>query len=432
MARLSYEQLNIIKQKLGVKQIWSFSKISTYTQCSWLYLMKYIQKIRVDGNNCYTFWGTVAHDLVQGLYEGEHTYDEMLEKFEDKVLEYNMLDDAKLKFPSDNEYANYLANLRHYFANVKQLPYKIAIEKPVLAVFEGNERYAFQGYIDAEYLDKETGKYVILDYKTSSLSGFTGKKLLEKARQLMIYATGLTMFGREVDGKMRSLSIEDIVVRYDMMKYLNVTYMQKNGTPKTTRAERRLWVGKIATPLRKDLEEAPKQMETIEKEIRKLERKHNAKVRTEEERVELRKEIVKLEEEHSKWVEHLYDPVEIGEMIEQAIENNNLDNMPDYVQKKYVLSDCYIDVELTEEIIEEFKKELIGVLDEVTSKSAEEDKKEAFMRGRIENHESYYCQNLCELKGHCNFYREMRESQSMFLDKTDAPSDADILSMLGL
>ncbi|MED3976123.1 PD-(D/E)XK nuclease family protein [Priestia megaterium] len=432
MARLSYEQLNIIKQKLGVKQLWSFSKASTYTQCSWLYLMKYIQKIRENGENCYTWFGTVAHDLIQGLYEGEHTYGEMLTKFEDKVLEFNMLDNPKLKFPSDNEYANYLANLRHYFANVEQLPYKVVNEKPVLAVFEGDERYAFQGYIDSEYLDTETGKYVILDYKTSSISGFTGKKLLEKARQLMIYASGLTMFGREVNGKMRSLSIEDIVIRYDMMKYLNVTYMQKNGTPKTTKAERRLWVGKIATPLRKDLEEAPKKMEAIEKEIRKLERKHDAKVRTEEERVELRKEIVKLEEEHSKWVEHLYDPVEIGEMIEQAIENNNLDNMPDYVKNKYTLSDCYIDVEITEEILEDFRKELIDILNEVTAKSAEEDKEQAFMRGRIENSETYYCQNLCELRNKCKFFKEYKANQSMFLDKTEAPSDADILSMLGL
>jgi PD-(D/E)XK nuclease superfamily len=432
LGRLSYEQLNMIKEKLEVKQLWSFSKASTYTQCTWLFYLKYIEKIRVKGDNCYTWWGTVSHDLIQGLYDGEHTYSEMIDKFEKKVIEFKLLGDPKLQFPSENEFKNYVDNLRHYFTNVRQIPYKVINERPVLAVFEGDERYVFQGYVDSEYLDPTTGKFVIVDYKTSSISGFTGKKLLEKARQLMIYATGISTFGREVNGVKRTFSLEDIVIRYDMMKYLNITYLQKNGTPKTTKAERRAWVGKIASPLRKDLEDVPKEMGKIEKEIRKLERKHNAKVRTEEERVVLRKEIEELEDLHGNMAQYLFDPFEINDMIEEAITTNSLAKMPQFVQEKYSLSDCYIDIELTEEILEEFKVELIDTLNTITRKSAEKNKQEAFTRGHIENGESYYCVNLCDMKDHCEFYQDYKAHQGMFLTNNNAPSEEELLAMLGL
>ena len=156
MGRLTYDQLNVIKDKFEVKQLWSFSKVSTFDNCHWLFKLKYVDKIRVKGDNCWTWWGTVSHDLIQGLYDGEHTYDEMITKFEDKVIEYNLIEDKKLKFPDEGQYNAYIDNLRHYFSTVKQIPYKLTNEKPVLAVFEGLEKYVFNGYLDSEYIDGNT------------------------------------------------------------------------------------------------------------------------------------------------------------------------------------------------------------------------------------------------------------------------------------
>lgn len=431
MTRLSYEQLNLIKDKMGVKDLWSFSKVSTFDTCSWLFKLKYIDKIRVKGDNCWTWWGTQSHDLVQGLYEGKHTYDEMIQKFEEKLLEYNLIDDPKLKFPDEGQFTSYIENLRHYFQNVRQLPYNVVNEKPVLAVFQGLEKYVFQGYLDSEFIDDE-GNLVILDYKTSSMSGFTGAKLLEKSRQLMIYALGVTQHGRLVDGEMKKIPIEMIKIRYDMQKYCSISFTLKNGNLNETKAERRAWVAKIANQLRKDLEGVAKELEKLDKEATKLAKKMSMKKTTPEEAEGYSVAIGDIEFQATALSEHLYDIIQINEMIEEAINNNNLDNMPPFVQEKYTVSDCYIDVELTQEILDEFKAELISSLDKIIAKKSEEDKDEAFTRGKIEQGDSFYCVNLCDMKDHCKFYQEYKEHQAMFYTKDNAPSDEELLAMLGL
>jgi PD-(D/E)XK nuclease superfamily len=431
MGRLSYEQLDLIKEKMGVDKLWSFSKVSLFTQCSWAYYLKYILKLRVKGDSCYTWWGTVSHDLIQGFYDGEHTYEEMSQKLEEKIIEYNLIDDPKLKFPDESQFESYISNLRHYFSNVKKIPHKVINEKPVLAQFDGDEKYVFQGYIDSEFFD-EDGNFVILDYKTSSMSGFTGEKLYEKARQLMIYALGISMFGRSVDGEMTKIPLDKIVIRYDMMKYCNVSYVQKNGEMKVTKAERRHWVGKIANPIRKNFETVEKDIKKAEKEIKKLDKKRSAKVRTEEEKVELTAQIEEIERYIEGMKDNLYDVIELNEMIENAINDNTLDNLPAFVREKYTVTDCYIDVELNEEILEKFKGELVETLNEIIAKSQEEDKEQAFTRGKIDNSDSFYCTNLCDLREHCSFYKEYKEHNAMFMDKKDAPSDEELLQMLGL
>ena len=274
---------------------------------------------------------------------------------------------------------------------------------------------------------------VILDYKTSSISGFSGAKLLEKSKQLMIYAMGITQHGRMVDGEMKQFTVDQIKIRYDMMKYVNISYAQKNGKEKVTKAERRNWVAKLGVPLRKDLEDVSKQLESLDKEYRKLERKHNAKVRTEEEKAQLKLEMEHIDKVAEELSYHLYNVIEINEMIDEAINTNSLAKMPQYIQDKYTLTDCYIDVELNQEILDEFKKELIKTLDDITVKSAEVDKEQAFTRERIDNADSFYCVNLCDLKSECKFYKEFKENQGMFLNKREeAPSDEELLALLGL
>lgn len=373
--RLNHEQIELIKEKLGVDTLWSYSKVNTFSQCTWLFKLKYIDKVETQGDNIYTFFGTIAHDIIQGLYEKKHEYNDMINIFDQKVLEWKLDDNPRLKFSSDKECDGYIENLRHYFTYTDIIPYDVVNEKPVITILRGKEKYVFQGYVDTEYTD-DKGDLIILDYKTSSMSGFTGKKLIEKSKQLIIYAIGISQF--------RKIPLEKIRIRYDMMKYCNVSYMQKNGKIKTTKAERRLWVAKIANQIRKDLE--------------------------------------KLE----------FDPITIDEMVKEAIDKNTLDNMPKEVQDKYTVSNCYIDIELTDEVVKEIESELISVLDKIIAKSKENDIEEAFARNRIEQSDSYYCTNLCDVRYHCKYYKEYKEHSTMFLDKKDASSDDELLAMLGL
>lgn len=426
MTRLTGEQLNVIKEKLGVDRIWSFSKMSTYEQCTWLYKLKYIDKLRGIQDSCYTYWGTIAHDIRQGFYEGDYkSNDEMLEKLEEEIAKYILEDKKELKFPNQNEAGNYFDNLRHYFKNCKHVEGKVENERVVLSVLNGEDgkKYAFQGYIDSFY--QEDGKNIILDYKTSSMSGFTGDKLLDKSKQLMIYAYGLW--------KMQNLPIESIVLRFDMMKYCNITFKQKNGNYKTTRAERRAWVSSIANQVRKDLEDVPKSIEAIEKKIAQLIKKRSAKCRTELEIEGLNVQIGDYEQEKKELETKLFDVFEINEMVSEAIDTNDLESLPQFVQDKYKVEDCLIDVELNEEIIDGYIESMKVTLEEIVENECG-DAEETFGRNRIQDSESYYCNNLCDLRDSCKFYKDYKDHLSMFLnsDKKEENEDDLILQMLGL
>lgn len=430
--RLTFEQLDMIKEKMGVDKLWSFSKVSTFDQCSWLYKLKYIDKIRVKGDNCYTWWGSVSHEIIQDWYDGKfEKFEDMSEALESKVVEYSLIDDKKLNFPKESEFESYIENLRHYFKYVQTIPYKVTNEKAVLAVFEGLEKYVFQGYLDSEYLDDQ-GNLIILDYKTSSISGFTGKKLIEKAVQLMIYAVGISQHGRMINGKMQKIPLDKIRIRYDMMKYCNITFLQKNMKEKTTKAERRTWVAHLANQLRKDLEDIPKEIEKLEKEIAKLVKKRGMKKNTPEDIEGYDVAIGDIVHQIDSLRLVSFDPIKINEMIEEAISLNNLDVFPQFIKDKYNVTNCYIEVEMTDEVIAEFKSQLVKTLDTIIEKSAEEDKEEAFNRSRIENSDSYYCVNLCDMKDHCHFYKEYKEHNAMFVTKQEQPSDSELLAMLGL
>ena len=429
--RLTFEQLDLIKQKMGVSQLWSFSKVGAFDQCSWLYKLKYVDKIRVRGDNCYTYFGTVAHDIIQDYRAGITEASEMLPKFNEKVLEWQLEDKPNLRFNSDKERDGYIENLRHYFSNTVALPVKTINERAVLAVFEGLEKYVFQGYIDSEFLD-EDGNLVILDYKTSTISGFTGKKLIEKARQLMIYSIGISQHGRMFDGEMKKFPLDKIKIRYDMMKYCNITFMQKNGKEKVTKAERRLWVAHLSNQLRKDLEDVSKAIADLEKEIVKLQKKMNMKKTTPEEAEGYSVAIGDIVHQIEALRLVNFDPIKINEMIESAIIENNLNVFPQFIKDKYTVTDCYIDVEMTPKIIEECKDLLVQTLDTITEKTKEEDKEKAFDRPRIDNSQSFYCVNLCDMKDHCSFYKEFKENSTMFMTKQNEPSEDELLAMLGL
>lgn len=429
--RLSREQLNYIKEKMDVEQLWSFSKVSTFDQCKWLFKLKYIDKIRVRGDSCYTFFGSLAHEIIQDFYEGKHTYDEMVNKFDEEVLKWKLADDPKLRFNTDEIRDGYILNIRDYFQNVKTIPQSVINERAVIAVFEGLEKYVFQGYIDSEFLD-EDGNLIIMDYKTSSMSGFTGKKLLEKARQLMIYAIGISQHGRFFNGEVMQFPLEKIKIRYDMMKYCNVSFLQKNGSLKVTKAERRQWVAHISNQVRKDLEGVSKDIEKLEKEIAKLTKKIGMKKTTPEEAEGYQVACGDLEHEIKALRLVEFDPFKISELITEAVESNSLSCMPEFIQNKYTVDNCIIDVDLSEEVVSEFKDSLVSTLDEIVTRSKEENKDEAFNREHINNGDSFFCVNLCEMKDHCSFYKEYKEHNEMFVTKREEPSQDDLLAMLGL
>lgn len=305
--RLGKDVLEGLKAKFGVEKIWSYSRLSTFIDQPFEYRIVYLEK-SARSSSIYTEWGTKCHDLVQDAYTGKYGFDEMGARFDKELLEWKENPNG-FSFPSKDIEKSYFENLHHYYHNPKPIEADMVCERPMLYKTEdtNGKPIVFIGYIDGEYwgVDEEGNKkYYIVDFKSSSKSGFSGKALAEKSRQLKLYAAGVS--------QQRGIPLEDIVCRFDMLKYISVSYLQKNGKWRTSLQERRKWV------------------ETQEKKIRLL------------------------------MLENDEDFVDMDLMMIQAISDNNLDSLPDYVKEKFVVDNAYVDVPVKEEDIKELNRFIVS------------------------------------------------------------------------
>lgn len=243
--RLNREQKEEIKKKYNVDRIWSFSQLSTFENCPWEYKMKYVDHKRVNNDNVYTVFGTFCHDTIQDYYAGKIKKSDLIKKWEAYLKEWDN-DPYAYQFATAKIRSGYIDNLTHYFANTDELVpnSKSTNEKPVLIKLNRNgKKYVFVGYIDTIFKDGE--ELTLLDYKTSSKSGFSGAKLAKKSMQLQLYAIG--------EHQRTGIPYENINCKFDMMKYVTVHYRQENGKWNTSVQDRSQWVQKMEKKLRTKL-----------------------------------------------------------------------------------------------------------------------------------------------------------------------------------
>lgn len=311
-----------LAKAFGVDRIWSYSRISTFVNCPWEYKVKYIDHVR-DAGNVYSFYGTQCHNIIQGFYDGVYTYDQMSTEYTDFVRQW-MDDQDHFNFPkskdgSDKTEKSYIKNLTHYFKNTQVIDTSNGIEihneEPVLVQIPKDDNpaaFVLVGYIDSLYKDGDD--IYLLDYKTSSKSGFTGKKLIEHSQQLRLYSIGIH--------QQKGIPYDKINPRFDMMKYVKIRFKQENGKWKETIQERASWVSGIATKLKTKLKKAG------------------------------------------------LGPLEIQQAIDLAEAHGNLDNLPESVQKQFEVGNCYIDVEINEEIAAETLKNHADTITEIMRREA--------------------------------------------------------------
>lgn len=338
MARLSYEELEKIKQKHNVQRIWSWSKMNTYMTSKFEYLLKYILKAKEDRcDSCYTTLGTICHDTLDKFYEGKIEYDDMIDDYNDGFT--TAITIADLKFNRSDEDKNksigekYNENLVHFFKNHTVYKYKLLVEKPIIVNINGN---VFVGYIDALYKDDD-GNYYVLDFKSSSI--YTGKTLEENSGQLTIYAIGLHQMG---------IPLDKIKPCFNFLKYCTIKYEQKNGTVKYRNVER----CKIGESLQS-----------------------NAKT----------------------WLKHFgYEP---DEYLMKMLDTNGIDCLPDEVKAKYEITDCHVYIDLTEKLVQKWTDFITTTLKdiELREEDYEETKAlECFWDDEEDvKAQSYYFANLC-------------------------------------
>lgn len=312
MARLTCEQLNEIKREYNVDVLYSWSRIHSYQTSPYEYYLSYVKHEKQDRNDCiYTYTGGLAHDIIENFYNGNIKYDDMLSEFEDGWVTGR--DISQLKFDrNDSEHDKKLAsayhdNLKDFFKSHKKLKYKPYLEK-FITIQIGKS--VLNGYIDCLFKDDD-GFWHIVDWKTSSI--YKGKKAEDECGQLVVYAIGLNQKG---------VPFDKIKICWDFLKYCDIQYTQANGKTKTRQVER----CKIGESLQT-----------------------NARM----------------------WLKKLGYENEVDNYLMELASSNSIDVLPDEVREKYVISDCFVYVPLTKELIDRWTNDIINTIDEIESKEAE-------------------------------------------------------------
>ena len=112
--RVSREQLNKLKQRLGTDTLWSFSRYNSYLTDPYGYYLNYVEHIRPEETDgVYTFLGGKLHDIMEGLYEDKIEQEDMIELWENAMID---CDCNGYKFPLSSPL---------YFSTLCQLIYKL-------------------------------------------------------------------------------------------------------------------------------------------------------------------------------------------------------------------------------------------------------------------------------------------------------------------
>ena len=299
--RKTWDELKQIMKEVGTDKLWSWSKINCFKNSWYEYYLKYIAKAKEDrANSIYTTTGGIVHSILEDFYTGKIKYEQMDENFEDGWT--TAFDIAQLKFDRNNEEHNdkiadkYYNDLKHFFANHVPMKNKVVIEQFIKTMIGDN---LFQGYIDACFKDDD-GNINIIDFKTSSI--YKGKKAENECGQLVVYALGMNQLG---------VPIDKIKIAWNFLKYVSVQVTQANGTVK----------------------------------IREIERAELGE---------------KLQANAKTWLKKCCNSVdEVDEYLKMLLDTNDIKCLPEEVQKKYVISDCYVYVPLTDDLIKKWTDDIL-------------------------------------------------------------------------
>ena len=337
--RKTKQELNELCTNFNVDRLWSWSRVNTYKTSKYEYLLSYILHMKPDREtSIYGAAGGSCHNILEKLYNKEIKYNDMINEFEEALV---MLEIADLKFDRSNDEKNetikqkYVENLRHFFKNHIQLEQKIITEQ-FITIKVG--KYYLQGYIDACFKDNKDS-YTILDFKTSSI--YKGDKAIKEAGQLILYSEALRQLG---------VPLEKIKICWDFLKYASVTTQQANGKENIRQIERY----KIGESL-----------------------KTNAKM----------------------WLKKCGYEDELDYYLNLLADTNNIECLPNEVKEKYEIKDCYVYVDLTEDLVNDFLSGLEETIDDMVAKEEEykTNKDENLFWDNEESVEkqSYYFANLC-------------------------------------
>lgn len=362
MARLTWEELNELMRKENVSRAWSWSRVHSFHTSKFEYYLKYIKHVKEDRRDCiYAAMGGTAHDIIERFYSGQIKYEDMINEFEDSWLVSR--DISQLKFDRNDEEHDkkiadkYYIDLQHFFKNHTVLKHKPVLEQFVKMKIDANLLY---GYIDCCFKDDD-GYFNIVDWKTSTV--YKGKKAEDECGQLVLYSIALNQMG---------IPFDKIKICWNFLKYCTVQYEQANGAIKTRDIERYKMGESMQT---------------------------NAKM----------------------WLKKLGYEDEVDDYLKAMIDANSLDVLPDDVREKYIVSDCYVYVDLTQKLLDKWTDYVASTIQDILAR--EKDYKETgnevlFWDSEDEvKTQSYYYSTLCGyspslLKPYAQYLDSLEKSKS--------------------
>lgn len=306
MARLTKEQLEKIKKKYGVNELYSWSRVDKFRTSQYEYYLQYVLGRKPDIENCaYAPLGGIIHTIIERYYGDIIQFEDMIDEFEDGFL--TAIDISDLKFDRNDETKNsnikekYRKDLTHFFKNHQKIKTKVELERFLTAKIGD---YVLQGYADV-ITKNEDGYYVIIDWKSSTQ--YSNKELEEHSGQLTTYAIALTQLG---------VPLEKIKVAFCFLKYVTIQYKQKNGAVKTRDVER----VKIGESLQS-----------------------NAKM----------------------WLKEFGYEDQIDEYLKLLLDANSIEVLPKEVQDMYVVSDCYTYIPLNQKLVDKWTSIITSTIKDI-------------------------------------------------------------------
>ena len=368
--RCTAEQLEKIKNENGVDVLWSWSRVSSWHTSKYEWFLHYFQGVKGDRLDCiYGKEGNHSHDILEKFYNGSISYDEMASEFE---LSWNTTRDIlNLKFNRNDvdkdkvTAEKYYENLKHFFSNHDVLNHDLVTEDFTTIKIGDN---VLQGYIDAWYQDDD-GVIHIIDWKTSSI--YTGKNLEDKSGQLACYALSFMQKG---------IPIENIRISFNFLKYATITsaLASKDGV-KTTNVERRLLGEKLQSPCKT-------------------------------------------------WLKKLGYADEMNDYLKKVLDSGDVKCLPSDVQEKISISDCYVEVPLTMELINYWQNYITETINEIEEK---------IMLYEIYGDDSVFYDTEEEVAAQSFYYAMLSEYSSSknvcyakYLEKLENENSVDLLGCL--
>jgi len=440
--RKTYEELNELCNKFETDRLWSWSRVNCTHNSLYEYYLKYIAREKEDrADSIYTVTGGIAHDIIERFYSGEITKEQMLEEFNDGwtvafdigELKFNRSDSEK-----NNDIANkYYKNLEHFFKNHTVLDKKVSLEQFV-TIQIGNEYY--QGYIDALTTD-ENKNYVIIDWKTSSI--YLGEKAKNECGQLVMYAMALHQKG---------VPYEKIRICWNFLKYVNVFVEQPDkynirwttvkGEEKfkekvddskvisTIKASVKAWLKEIGLDKNK-IDEYINTMEEqgsigcLPKEVYDKFTIELLEIPNKPRQIERCQIGEKLQANVKAQMKKLgYDEDDIFIYLDKLIQTNDITCLPQDVQDKYTFADCYVYVDLTDELLQHWENYIIETTKMIRDKEAEYEKtkdESIWMESQEEvEKNSFYFANLC------SYSANKHKPYKLYLESLEKEKNGDV------